>query len=130
MTISVQSQYLFHVLEKLPQHKHDDFLRIIYLVELIDYHKRNLDKAQKLEQGSNGWMRGTLVAPNDWKTSLKLKDESEKCHYWTHLVSIIEFEAFLTGVVRFSDVAFINLNRDANCCSREGRFVRERSFVY
>ena len=109
MTISVLSQYLYHVIEKLPQYRHNAFLRIIYLVEAFDYHKRNLDFAQRLEPSEFGWMRGVLQAPDDWETSLDIEGSGELSHYWSYLVSIIEFEAFLSAVVRFSDVTFFNL---------------------
>jgi hypothetical protein len=40
-----------------------------------------------------------LTPPTDWKTSLDIKNPKEISHYWSHMVSIIEFEAFLTGIV-------------------------------
>ncbi len=112
MTISVQSQYLFHVIEKLSSDKQDDFLRIIYLIEAIDYHKRNLDAAQKLETSDKGWQRGALQPPEDWKTSLRDIRPEEKAHYWSFMVSIIEFEAFLAAIVRLSDVSYSLLNKE------------------
>ncbi|MCB1721120.1 MAG: hypothetical protein H6859_11035 [Rhodospirillales bacterium] len=111
MTISVKSQYLYHVIEKLSSEKHNDFLRIIFLIEAVDYHKRNLDAAQKLEVTSGGWQRGTLQPPEDWKTSLGNISSEEKAHYWSFMVSIIELEAFLSAIVRLSDVSYSLLNK-------------------
>lgn len=112
MTISVLSKYLYHVIHEIQPCKRDDFLRIIYLVEAIDYHKRNLDSAQKLERSDSGYLRGRLTPPENWGTSLDIQNPEEIAHYWSYLVSIIEFEAFLTTIVRLSDFAFLRLNKE------------------
>lgn len=130
MTISVLSQYLFHVISKLPSHKHNDFLRIVYLIEAVDYHKRNLDFAQKLEPSEAGWMRGALQPPEDWKTSIDIKEPSQIAHYWSYLVSIIEFEAFLTTIVRLSDVAFTLLNQEMMKAAIEAQVLTKREAKY
>lgn len=68
--------------------------------------------------------------PEDWKTSIDIKEPSQIAHYWSYLVSIIEFEAFLTTIVRLSDVAFTLLNQEMMKAAIEAQVLTKREAKY